>query len=184
MPLAPSRAKCRSKHSPGGLWSLPATAVTPRAQIQSMTLRQPQPGTYLSSSLLLGTWQEPASKHKRTPQPERHLFLHKDESKAYFLKTPSGGGFQHSLQRCSQCAKSQRYWHACKAHYYLKSTAVSLHPMQASHSQAASPTAPGHTTRGQQRDMQCPRSFASYCATPNSSDLFNILYFYWLPISP
>lgn len=58
--------------------------------------------------------------------------------------------------------------------------------MQASHSQAASPTAPapGHTTRGQQRDMQCPRSFASYCATPNSSDLFNILYFYWLPIFP
>lgn len=181
--LAPSR----TKYSPGGLWCLPATAMTPRAWIQSMTLEQPQPGTYLSSSWLLGSWQEPASKNQQAPQRQRHRSLHKEaESKGHFLTTPSGEGFlQHSLQRCNQCAKAEvlaclqslplPQEHSCESLPQALGRAT-----QASHHQAASPTAPAPGGR-QQEEVQCLRR--SYCVTPNSSDLFNILYFYWLPIS-
>jgi len=125
------------------------------------------------------------------PQPLRPLSLHKAESKAHFLKTPSGGGFlQHSLQRDNQCTKSERGRHFCEALHHLESTAVNLHPMlwegqcQAAAAKLQAPQ-PLHTTQGwQQEETRCPRSFVSYCVTPNSSDLFNILYFYWLPIPP
>lgn len=125
--LAPSRTKCRNKHSPGGLQSLPATAVTPGTQIQSMTLEQPQPHIYLSSSLLLRSWQEPASKESaNTPTAEASIPPHREaESKGCVLKTPSGGGFPPiKLTEVQPVCRITEVLHVCKAHCCLESTAL------------------------------------------------------------